>query len=81
MPRLSSFNALKKLRGNGATRLILIVVLTTSDAEIDILKAYGLGANSFITKPIQTEYFFKTIQELDMYWSVHNKNVINTKLS
>lgn len=77
MPRLSGFDVLKRLRENEATRLIPIVVLTTSDAENDILKAYELGANSFITKPIKTEDFFNTIQELDMYWSVHNKNVGN----
>ena len=75
MPRLSGFDVLKKLRENESTHLIPIVVLTTSDAESDILKSYELGANSYITKPLQTEEFFKTIQTLDMYWSVHNSKV------
>lgn len=75
MPRLSGFDVLVKLRENEFTHLVPIVVLTTSDAEKDILKAYELGANSYITKPIQTEDFFKTIETLNMYWALHNSNV------
>jgi len=73
MPRVNGFEVLEHLRSKELTKQIPIVVLTTSDAENDIARAYELGANSFITKPLQTEDFFRTIIDIDMYWSVHNK--------
>jgi len=73
MPRVSGFEVLECLRSKESTLHLPIVVLTTSNAKVDIARAYELGANSFITKPLQTEDFFKTIIDIDMYWSVHNK--------
>ena len=74
MPRVSGFEVLEYLRSKDVTRYLPVVVLTTSDAEADINRAYKLGANSFITKPLRTEDFFKTLVDLGMYWSVHNKS-------
>jgi CheY-like chemotaxis protein len=73
MPRVDGFEVLEYLRSHEVTKNIPIVVLTTSDAQNDISKAYELGANSFITKPLKTEDFFSTIVDINMYWSVHNK--------
>lgn len=73
MPRVGGLEVLERLRANQKTKRIPVVVLTTSDADSDIDTAYDLGANSFITKPMQTEDFFKTIQEMELYWTVHNK--------
>lgn len=73
MPRFSGFEVLEHLRSHDETKALPIVVLTTSDAENDISKAYDLGANSYITKPLQTENFFHTIVDIDVYWTLHNK--------
>lgn len=73
MPRVDGFGVLETLSQNERTKKIPIVVLTTSDAEHDMEKAYSLGANSYITKPVQSEHFFKTIQDLEIYWTVLNK--------
>ena len=74
MPRVNGFEVLEHLRNNEKTKTLPVVVLTTSDAENDVSKAYDLGANSFITKPLKTEDFFNTIVDIDVYWTVHNKN-------
>ena len=74
MPRVNGFEVLEQLRNNDKTKTLPIVVLTTSDADNDVSKAYDLGANSFITKPLKTEDFFNTIVDIDVYWTVHNKN-------
>lgn len=73
MPRLDGFEVLEAMRKTTATKNLPVVVLTTSNAENDIAKAYDLGANSFITKPLKTEDFFRTIVDIDVYWTIHNK--------
>ena len=73
MPRVGGLEVLERLRADKRTRLIPVIVLTTSDADVDIDTAYDLGANSFITKPMRTEDFFNTIQEIELYWTLHNK--------
>ncbi len=74
MPRLDGFQTLEQLRANEQTRMVPIVVLTTSDANDDISRSYELGANSYITKPIQTEDFCSAILSMEVYWTVYNKN-------
>lgn len=73
MPRVSGFEVLEYLRSQEKTKEVPVVVLTTSNADNDIKRAYELGANSFITKPLETEDFFHTIIDIDVYWSLHNK--------
>lgn len=74
MPRVDGFEVLQQLKQCEKTKRLPVVVLTTSDAKNDIAKAYELGTNSYITKPLKTEDFLKMIADLDMYWSVHNQN-------
>ncbi len=73
MPRVGGFEVLTHLRAEERTKLLPIVMLTTSDTSTDIERAYALGANSYITKPVDTEQFFHAIQELEVYWTLHNK--------
>jgi len=73
MPRVGGFEVLTRLRAEVRTKLLPIVMLTTSDTNSDIERAYSLGANSYITKPVDTEQFFNAIQELEIYWTLHNK--------
>jgi two-component system response regulator len=68
LPKIDGLEVLQKLRDNQRTRLLPIVVLTSSDIEDDINRAYHLGCNSFIQKPIDFHKFTKEIGQLGMYW-------------
>ncbi len=72
MPRLNGLDVLKRLRSEERTRLMPIVILTTSDEQRDVINSYQLGANSYIRKPVDTKEFFSAIQELEVYWTVRN---------
>lgn len=68
MPKLDGREALKILKEDKELRKIPVVVLTTSEAEEDILKSYDLGVNSFITKPVTFERLVNVIRKLGDYW-------------
>ena len=67
LPRVSGLEVLGRLRANEKTRLVPIVVLTSSNEEKDITGSYDLGANSFIRKPSEFSEFTEAIRQL-MYW-------------
>lgn len=68
MPKMDGREALKIIKSDPALQRIPVVVLTTSKAEEDIVRTYGLGVSSFITKPVTFEDLVKVIQVLTMYW-------------
>ena len=68
MPRMDGREALAKIKRDPDLRQIPVVVLTTSKAEEDIFRAYDLGANSFITKPVQFEGLVEVMKVLQKYW-------------
>ncbi|MFN3488721.1 MAG: response regulator [Emticicia sp.] len=68
MPRMDGKEALKEIKSDPVLRKIPVVVLTTSSAEPDILKAYEMGVNSFITKPVTFTEFVKIADTLGRYW-------------
>ena len=68
MPKMDGREALQKIKSHPNLRSIPVVVLTTSDAEEDIVKTYDLGVNSFIRKPVSFDQFLKTIRILKEYW-------------
>ncbi|WP_353931923.1 response regulator [Okeanomitos corallinicola TIOX110] len=72
LPRINGLEVLRQIRANARTRLLPIVILTTSDEESDRLKGYGLGCNSYIRKPVNYEQFLNVIQQMGMYWLVLN---------
>jgi CheY-like chemotaxis protein len=71
LPRVSGLEVLGRLRANEKTRLVPIVVLTSSNEEKDITASYDLGANSFIRKPSEFSEFTEAIRQL-MYWLTLN---------
>ena len=73
MPKLDGFEVLKRLRNDERTRLLPVVVLTTSSEDRDRVESYKLGANSYIRKPVDFEQFMKAIQQLGLYWLVLNE--------
>ena len=68
MPKMDGREALKKMKGDPNLCRIPVVVLTTSEAEEDIVRTYGLGVNSFITKPVTFEGLVKIVTVLFRYW-------------
>ncbi len=74
MPRLGGLETLQRIRGNGLTKHIPVVIFTTSKEDQDIFTSYELGANSFIIKPVDSEQFFIAMQNLGVYWLVLNQN-------
>jgi CheY-like chemotaxis protein len=73
MPRIDGLTVLKALKTHPEFRDIPIVVLTTSKEDRDISKAYELGANSYIVKPVDFDNFMEVAQQIELYWCVYNK--------
>lgn len=72
MPGMNGIEVLQRIRANEKTRLLPVVVLTTSNQERDMVEAYGLGANSYVQKPVDFNQFAQAVQELGLYWLVLN---------
>ncbi len=73
MPRLDGFEGLHHLRSDERTRLLPVVVLTTSSEDQDRVESYKLGANSYIRKPVDFAQFMEAIQQLELYWLILNE--------
>lgn len=77
LPVMDGFEVLKRMRGSERTRLIPVVILTSSKEKLDLLKGYRLGANSYVRKPTDFGEFLLTVQELGQYWLSLNEPVVN----
>ena len=73
MPKVSGLEVLEKLVSNELTQKIPVVVLTSSKEHPDVEKAYLLGANSYIVKPVDFESFRKVVNDLGIYWLLLNQ--------
>jgi two-component system response regulator len=74
LPRVDGLEVLRQLRADARTRLLPVVVLTSSDEERDIIESYSLGANSYIRKPVDFTQFTEAVRQLGLYWLVLNVN-------
>jgi DNA-binding response OmpR family regulator len=72
LPKVNGLDVLTKLRNNEPTRLLPVVVLTSSDDERDRMQGYRNGANSFVRKPIDLGEFVEAVASLGIYWAVTN---------
>ena len=68
LPKKDGREVLAEIKGNGDLRRIPVVVLTTSGAEEDILKAYDLNANCYVTKPVDLDSFIKVVKSIESFW-------------
>jgi two-component system response regulator len=68
LPRLNGFEVLQRVRADERTRLLPVVILTSSRERRDVLEGYGLGANSYVRKPVDFEQFLKVVEQLKLYW-------------
>ncbi len=74
LPKVDGLEVLKQIRSSELTRLIPVVILTSSKEESDITNGYGLGANSYVVKPVEFEQFVEAVVRLGLYWLVLNES-------
>ena len=73
LPKVDGLQVLRRLREDDRTKIVPVVILTSSDEERDMLSGYSLGANSYIRKPVEFENFIEATKQLKMYWLVLNE--------
>ena len=74
LPKLDGMEVLERIRADERTRLLPVVILTSSKEQEDLVKSYSLGANSYIRKPVDFNQFIQAIQQLGLYWLVLNES-------
>ena len=72
LPKVDGLDVLRQIRANPRTKMLPVVVLTSSQEEQDIMKTYDLGANSYIVKPVDFDKFSEAVSNLGLYWCVLN---------
>jgi len=73
LPKLNGMEVLQRIRADGRTRLLPVVILTSSDEERDIIEGYTLGANSYVRKPVNFVEFTEAAKQLGLYWLLMNQ--------
>lgn len=77
MPKVDGIEVLRQLKANEHTKVIPVVIMTSSAEEKDIISSYKLGVNSYVVKPVGFEDFAKAVGELGLYWMLLNKSINN----
>jgi two-component system response regulator len=72
LPKVNGLEVLRRLKEDERTRLIPVVVVTSSTEDPDMKTAYALGANSYVVKPVQFDDFFEAMKHLGIYWLIVN---------
>ena len=75
LPRVDGMEVLRAIREDATTKLLPVVILTSSVEEQDLIRSYGLGANSYIRKPVDFTQFVDAVRQLGLYWLVLNEAV------
>lgn len=73
LPKVDGLEVLKRIRSDERTRMVPVVILTSSNEDEDRLKGYSLGANSYVRKPVDFEEFVKAAGQLGLYWLLLNE--------
>ena len=73
LPKVDGLEVLRRIRADERTRILPVVILTTSGLEEDVVRGYRLGANSFVRKPVDFDSFMSVIKQLGLYWMVVNR--------
>ena len=73
LPKIDGLDVLKRIKGDARTKLIPVVVLTSSKEQRDVIESYQLGVNSYIVKPVNFERFTEAVRNLGIYWQTLNQ--------
>jgi two-component system response regulator len=73
LPKMSGFDVLERIRANAWTRVLPVVILTSSSEHQDIHRSYATGANSYVRKPVIFAEFVRAVQALGVYWLTVNE--------
>jgi len=73
LPKIDGLDVLKRIKGDPRTKLIPVVVLTSSKEQRDVVESYQLGVNSYIVKPVNFERFTEAVRNLGTYWQLLNQ--------
>jgi len=73
LPKIDGLDVLRRIKGDERTKLIPIVVLTSSKEQRDVVESYQLGVNSYIVKPVNFERFNEAVRNLGIYWQTLNQ--------
>jgi CheY-like chemotaxis protein len=74
LPKVDGLEVLRRLRGDERTKLLPVVILTSSKEDQDLINGYRLGANSYIRKPVDFGQFVEAVRQLGLYWLVLNES-------
>jgi two-component system response regulator len=74
LPKVDGLEVLKQIRSHDHTRLVPVVILTSSREETDLVAGYGSGANSYVRKPVDFDQFSESVRQLGLYWLVVNES-------
>ena len=79
LPKLSGLDVLAAIRASPATATLPVVMLTSSSEDIDLERAYRLGANSYVRKPVSYEDFMRVVSHLGQYWTGCNETIVRDR--
>lgn len=73
LPKISGIEVLKEIKSNPQTKIIPVIVLTSSKEENDMVESYQLGVNSYIVKPVDFDKFVESVKDIGLYWLLLNQ--------